>query len=184
MTSRQGALVCLTASMLMLSPGLMAETAIYKSIGKDGAVTYSSKPPADAVEVQPVEVTPGPAAEDQAQALERTAEQKKLADELAEARKQREAERAEARQAQQAPAEVQLGDPSEKKAEPDYRPYGYGWPYYVPYPIHRPDRPGYGPIRPRPEHYPAHSPLPSPPPMPSPPPLPSGLEWPGGRGIR
>lgn len=184
MNPLQAVSICLVAVLAALSPGAGAETPIYKSIGKDGAVTYSSKPPADAVEVQPLALPPPPAEQSQAEALERTAEQKKLADELAEARKQREAERAEARKAQQPPLEVSPNEPKAREEERDYYPYRYGWPWYGPGMPPRPIHPGYRPDGPRPDHRPRPSPLPSPPPMPSPPPLPSGLEWPEGRGVR
>lgn len=53
-----GALLLLGLASAMAQP-------VYKSIGPDGQVTYSSRPPASAVAVETVEIPPGPTAAEQ-----------------------------------------------------------------------------------------------------------------------
>jgi len=62
----------LTSALLVASPGAGAEE-IYKSIGPDGEVTYSARPPQDAEQVETVDIAPGPTEADSALARQRAA---------------------------------------------------------------------------------------------------------------
>lgn len=78
---------CLLA--LALLAGAVSAEQIYRSIDADGNVTFSSQPPADAVDVDEVSVPPGPSAEAQAAARKRVQAQEATASELGEARASR-----------------------------------------------------------------------------------------------
>ena len=80
-----------TFCMLLLA--LLAVTAaaeqIYKSVDAEGNVTFSSEPPADAVNVDEVKVQPGPSDAARQAARERVQVQESTASELGEARASR-----------------------------------------------------------------------------------------------
>lgn len=60
--------------------GLLAADTLYRSVDEHGNVTYSQRPPAEAEEVEPIQVQPGPdrerrqEAKSRAQALQRAAQ--------------------------------------------------------------------------------------------------------------
>ena len=62
-------LVC--ATLLLLTNGAATADQVYKSIDESGHVSYSSSPPANAVESKPVDISPGPSAEQQREAEQR-----------------------------------------------------------------------------------------------------------------
>lgn len=68
--------------VLSMATETVAQT-IYRSVDKDGNVTYSSTPPSDAQISQPVELAPGPTQAQQAQARERQREMESTADDMA-----------------------------------------------------------------------------------------------------
>jgi len=74
---------------LALLAGTASAEQIYRSIDADGNVTFSSQPPADAVDVDEVSLPPGPSAEEQAAARKRVQAQEATASEIGEARASR-----------------------------------------------------------------------------------------------
>jgi hypothetical protein len=80
-------------TVCIIVPALLAGTAaaeqIYRSVDAEGNVTFSSEPPAGAVEVDEVKVQPGPTAAEQEAARERVQAQEATASELGEARASR-----------------------------------------------------------------------------------------------
>jgi len=142
--------------LALLGSALPASAAtVYKTVGENGVVTYSDKPPAAEVEVETLVIdvqTPelSEPAQQQLEALRETTD-RMVAD-----RQQREKHRAEMRK---------LQVESEPRTQViDYAaPFGYGGIYggYYPYPVYRPGsghRPGGG-YRPRPENPIARPPL-------------------------
>ena len=81
----------LAGCMLMLAvpTGTVAAEQIYRSVDAEGNVTFSSQPPADAVDVDEVSLPPGPSAEEQAAARKRVQAQEATASEIGEARASR-----------------------------------------------------------------------------------------------
>lgn len=63
---------CLIISLLLV--GADASAQVYRSVDEQGNVTYSNEPPADAREVEPVEIKPGPSKAQQREAERRTRE--------------------------------------------------------------------------------------------------------------
>ena len=73
------------ASVVVLAWNVYAQT-YYRSVDAEGNVTYSTTPPADAEQVAPVEVQPGPSAQEVERALER---QRRFEAQLGEAEEKR-----------------------------------------------------------------------------------------------
>jgi hypothetical protein len=123
--------------LFLLAGNAVAEP-IYRSVDADGNVTFSSEPPADAVNVDEVKVQPGPSAAAQQAARERMQAQEATASELGEARASRVPQRPEP-----GPREPAVVEP----VEPVNQYYGY--PYRKPRPgYQRPERPVQLPERP------------------------------------
>jgi len=132
----------LAGCMLALLAGTAAAEQIYKSVDADGNVTFSSQPPADALDVDEVKVQPGPSAAEQQAARERVQAQEATASELGEARASRVQQQPAA--SPDAPAVVEPVDPVNQY---------YGYPYENPprrdnLPGRLPDRPVNLPARP------------------------------------
>ena len=129
-------------TVCMLLPAALAGAAaaeqIYRSVDADGNVTFSSEPPADAVDVDEVKVQPGPSAAEQQAARERVQAQEATASELGEARASRAPQRPEP--APETPAVVEPVEPVNQY---------YGYPNRKP-PLRDqlPDRPVQLPVRP------------------------------------
>ena len=113
--------VC-SIGVLALLAGAVAAESIYRSVDADGNVTFSSTPPANAVDVDEVSVQPGPSAAAQREALQRTRRQAAAARDMGRAR----ADRAQQPARQGAPA---VDDDAMNEA-PDY--YYNGYPYRAP----------------------------------------------------
>jgi len=165
------ALLCLTF------PG-MAETPVYKSVDEAGNVTYSDRPPSDAVHTETLAVEKAQDTGNTADAKTRQERMKRQADELAKSRKAREAER-EKRAREKSPPPAPVSPKDERTVEHHdfywpgypYRPPGYRPPHQRP-PI-KPRPPGQRPpVRPRPpgQRPPAQRPPAQRPPAPRPPP--------------
>jgi hypothetical protein len=107
-----------TRGMLVLAllSGTAAADQIYRSVDAEGNVTFSNKPPADAVSVDKVTVQPGPSEAAQREAQERTQRQGETARTLEEARASRSKQREQA-----APPAPETVEP----AEPLNQDYGY-----------------------------------------------------------
>jgi hypothetical protein len=107
-----------TACVLMLSmlAGTATADTIYRSVDADGNVTFSNKPPVNAVTVDEVSVQPGPSDAAQREAQERLQRQETTANGLSEARQRR-------LQQQQA-ASPTAQEPVERE-EPINQYYGY-----------------------------------------------------------
>jgi hypothetical protein len=58
----------------LLVSSALASAQVYRSVDEQGNVTYSAEPPADAREVEPVEIQPGPSEAQQREAERRTRE--------------------------------------------------------------------------------------------------------------
>lgn len=118
------------------STELMAEP-VYRSVDAAGEVSFSSKPPASAVEVEEVVFEPGPTEEEISAARERMQEQIDNAERLSESRR-----------ADQAARQEQLDQrryenppyPQQQADDPDYYGYPYRYGYRPGYP-HRPVKP-------------------------------------------
>jgi len=134
--------------------GAAGADTLYKSIDETGQVTYSSQPPKDAVEVEALQVVPGPSADEVENAAERAQRVERAVDDryqaLMERREQeeqlrKEAEEAEesARIARETAERLQRIEESQSLepgvALPYYPGYPYnGWRPYPPYPPYRP----------------------------------------------
>jgi hypothetical protein len=133
----------------MLLPAVLAGAAaaeqIYRSVDADGNVTFSSEPPADAVDVDEVKVQPGPSAAEQQAARERVQAQEATASELGEARASRAPQ-----QPVTSPATPAVVEP----VEPVNQYYGYPYRKSPPgnqrpeRPVQLPERPVRPPARP------------------------------------
>lgn len=75
--------------MLAMQAGTAAAEQIYRSVDAEGNVTFSSEPPAGAVDVNEVSLQPGPSAAEQQAAQERMRAQEATANEMSEARASR-----------------------------------------------------------------------------------------------
>jgi len=137
---------------------------VYKSVDKDGNVTYSTNPMEDAVSVESVDIEDPAATGDKGpgDAEDRIQQMHDIAEELQENRKQRELERQQA--AEQARKEQEAAEQQRLREEllqqnqdryPYYYPYPYP-PYHPPHPPQKP-RPPMRPIEPPPTR-----PLPTP----------------------
>ncbi len=118
------------SATLTLSFALLAATAVaqgvYRSVDKDGKVTYSDKPPASAVSVEEVDVQPASSDEEHREAKERAQRDKQQANQLREERLQQQAAQP------AAPARPEEANPDERdggvRAAPDPNPlFPYGW---------------------------------------------------------
>ena len=102
-----------TACVVMLA--VLAVTAtgesIYRSVDKDGNVTYSNKPPASGVTVKEISVRPGPSDAEQREAQERLQRDQAAANEMREARERRLEQEKAAMPAPPKPVEVKSEDP-------------------------------------------------------------------------
>ncbi len=142
-------------------PG-MAETPVYKSVDEAGNVTYSDRPPSDAVQTETMTIEKPQDTGNIPDAKTRQEQMKKQADELANSRRAREAER-EKRAREKSPPPTPASPQDERAVEHD----GFYWPGY-PYrppayrPPHRPpgQRP---PVKPRPPAQRPPTPRPPPP---------------------
>lgn len=154
-----------TCSVWFLSAALLAPVAvfgadaIYKSVDESGRITYSSKPPQDAVEIEGVSVPRGPSAQDATAAQDRVKDLEQKTDAqiqtLREGRQQAARARKEAQEAAErqqlareaADRQRRIDNSLDRLAnERDYfRPYPHDW------------RWPYRPLRPL---YPAHPPRP------------------------
>ncbi len=134
---------------------------VYRSVDEAGNVTFSDAPPADAVEVTPVEIEPGPSAE----ALQAAQERAEVARQQLEL--QREARAAEEKRAHEARMRrleeealraslKPLPLPPSEPARPTWNFYGFGYPGYPAYPAY----PWHG------SGFPVYPPPPDPPPPP------------------
>jgi Domain of unknown function (DUF4124) len=94
-----------TLALVMLA-GTAVGDQIYRSVDAEGNVTFSSQPPAGAVNVDEVNVQPGPSAAAQRAARERMQAQEATANEMSEARANRAQQEPEA-----APAEPYVEEP-------------------------------------------------------------------------
>ena len=153
----------LAITLLLLPTVLHAQ--VYRSVDEAGNVTFSDNPPEGAVEVAPVEIPPGPPADQVREAQERAEANRLQLDQL---RSEREAEEAKRREERLRRLEEQAlrnaarpqSPPASADGDPDARAW---WRYYgqpvVPSPRPPIDRP-----RPRPPggDHPAYRPRPMP----------------------
>lgn len=144
-------LPALLALLCLAIPG-MAETPVYKSVDEAGNVTYSDRPPSDAVQSESMTIEKTQGAGNTPDAKTRQEQMKKQADELAKSRQAREAERKkQARETSPPPPPAPASPQDERAVGHD----GYYWPGY-PYrpPAYRPPHqrpPGQRPpVKPRP----------------------------------
>ena len=77
---------------LVLTPA--AAYQVYKTVDAAGHVTYSTRPPADAVNMEIVKIRPGPSVEEQAEAAQRESAVKQAVGEVQQQREALKAERA------------------------------------------------------------------------------------------
>jgi hypothetical protein len=129
--------------------GAAGADTLYKSIDETGQVTYSSQPPKDAVEVEALQVAPGPSEEEIEKAAERAQRVGQAVDDryqaLMERREQEEQLRKEAEEAEEsariARETAERLQRIEESLEPEVTwPYYPGYPYngWRPYPPYRP----------------------------------------------
>jgi len=146
---------------------------VYRSVDEAGRITYSDTPPKDSVAVEPVEIAPGPTADEVRESQARVEADREQLDSM---RAAREAEQEKAREArikrleEEALRAAANPPPLQQPVEPmrrrwGYYGYGYGVPGYPRFP-RNPGYPGY-PVRPHPKP-PIHLPIPhkAPPPRP------------------
>ena len=113
--------VC-SIGVLALLAGAVAAESIYRTVDADGNVTFSSTPPANAVDIDEANVQPGPSAAAQREARQRARRQEAAARDMGKAR----ADRAQ----QPAPQGAPAADDDAMKEAPDY--YNNGYPYRAP----------------------------------------------------
>ncbi len=139
----------------LLSPAMAQQ--VYKSVDDRGKVTYSSTPPADAVQVETVPLAPSPSAAEMEAAGESAKKAGRLADELQRERQARQAEADRREQSQATPSAVPGGDQRLESGGYDNGPAVY--PRYVDPRLRRairerlqqrPSRPSIQPLPPRP----------------------------------
>lgn len=127
---------------------------VYRSVDPAGNVIYSDDPPADAAQIQTVDLPPGPTEEQVKQAQDLTNEIKDSADKMASARMEREKIAAEKRRQQEereraAEQDARIARLEAMQRNRDYWDYGVYTPYHRPYPpiIEHPiDRPHIQPL--------------------------------------
>jgi hypothetical protein len=132
----------------LLPGGAFGSDTLYKSIDEAGRVTYSSQPPPAAVEIEEVQVAPGPSAEVTEKAAARVKETAKKVDahyrELMERREQEAAERERiARETAERQKRIEESLDQPAMAVPYYWPYPLRW--WGPRPPYRPMTPPYAP---------------------------------------
>ena len=112
---------------ILISPPLFADQ-IYKSVDKEGNVTYSMTPLQDAAQVQPVDLPPGPSEQQVQEAKERADQTQQSVEEMSEQRRQRDQEVRDRREQ----ARQEAKEETARTEEPDDRYYGYrrGYPIY------------------------------------------------------
>jgi hypothetical protein len=131
-------------SLILLSGALLLTqhadaTGIYKSVDADGKVTYSARPPSDAVTIEKITITPDYSITPSADTMANIDAIKQTADQLEKERKQREQERKDKLKQTEEAAKKQTTSPveSEIRYYPVYPFYFYpGRP-----PLWRPHRP-------------------------------------------
>jgi len=141
----------------LLSSGAFGSDTLYKSIDDAGRVTYSSQPPPTAVEIEEVQVAPGPTAEATENAAARVKETEQKVDahyrELRERREQEAAERERiARETAERQKRIEESLDQPAMAVPYYWPYPLRW--WGPRPPYRPMNPPYAPRPMPPTHRP------------------------------
>jgi uncharacterized protein with WD repeat len=148
------------AALTSLALAAGAGETLYKSVDAAGNVTYSDEPPADAVQVQDVQVEPGPTPEAEQEAAVRSKQMTREADAAYDALMEQRRQQAEAREKarQEAEAARQRELERQRAAEDDTDDDAtviYTWP---PWPPHHHPRP----------HPPRPPVPPTPPPEPEP----------------
>jgi hypothetical protein len=152
----------LSAALLLATIAAGAES-IYKSVDREGRVTYSSQPPSKAARIEAVKVPPTPSAEATDEAIKRIKETKKETDarfkELMESRQQRAEERKEARERKRLETEAaerqqRYDEALEQLRRPAlyYPLYPRYWPYPPQPPVHPLHPPGPAPVPNKPYH--------------------------------
>jgi len=146
---------------LLMAHGTGNAQKVYRSVDPQGNVIYSDDPPANAAQVQTVDLPPGPTEEQVKQAQELTREIKASADKLAGERMEREKIAAEKRRLEQereraAEQDARIARLESMQRNRDYWDYGVYSPYYRPHrpiiehpierPIQRPDGPSIQPF--------------------------------------
>ena len=139
--------------LFMLSTVQMTAAAqqVYRSVDPQGNIIYSDNPPADAAQIQNVELPPGPTEEQVEQAQQRGRAIQESADKMASEREAREKIAAEKRREEQqrqlaAEQEARIARLEAMQRNQDYWDYGVYYPRYprppiIEHPIERPDRP-------------------------------------------
>ena len=170
-------LPALLALLCLAIPG-MAETPVYKSVDEAGNVTYSDRPPSDAVQTETMTIEKPQDTGNTPDAKTRQERMKKQADELARSRKEREAEREKRAREKTPPSPPAPANPQDERTVEHDGFYWPGYPYRPPAyrPPHRPPHqrpPGQRPpVKPRPpgQRPPAQRPPVQRPPVQRPPP--------------
>jgi hypothetical protein len=159
---------CLGLLVLQLAAPTLAAT-VYKTVGANGVVTYSDTPPAEAVEVETLEID-ARAPELSDSAHEQLEAMRETTDRMVADRQQREKHRAEMRK-------LQIESESRSQVIDYSAPAGNNGIYsgYYPYPVYRPRGGGY---RPRPGHPSVRPPLRPGPPVPELRPISPGYDYP------
>lgn len=103
--------ILLAGALLLTQPA--HATGIYKSVDADGHVTYSSRPPSEAIHVEKITITPDYAVTPGADTQANLDAIKQTADQLEQERKQREQERKAAQQQAEEEASQQTEAPPE-----------------------------------------------------------------------
>ena len=109
--------------MLVVVAGTATAENIYRSVDANGNVTYSNKPPANAVNVNKVSIQPGPSDAEQREAQERLQRQETTPNAMSEERERRLQEQKAATPA--APAPVEPEEPVNQYYGDPTRYYGY-----------------------------------------------------------
>ena len=160
----------LLAVALVLAP-LPGVAQVYRSVDESGRVTFSDKPPENAVEVEPVEIAPGPSEEQVRESQARAEANLEMLDTLRTTRQEASDREHEARmqRLQEEALRASIKPPPQQPAEPTRRRWGY-------YGYGLPVRPGYPtyPVLPHPKP-PIHHPVPL---KPAPPRRPKTLDTP------
>ena len=118
---------CSIAFSLMVTSGVAQP--LYKSVNEQGEVTFSDRPPTNAVEVQEVQVQPGPSEAQQLESIERAKRIESQASDLGAAN----AERAQQRKDAQLQSQQQQAKETEVRPVTDYND-GYRYPNRPLYP--------------------------------------------------
>ena len=128
------------AVVLVLMP-MSGVAQVYRSVDESGRVTFSDTPPENAVEVEPVEIAPGPSDEQVRESQARAEANQEMLDSLRttrqEARDRAHEERMQRLQEEALRASIK--PPPQQPAEPNRRRwgyYGYGLPTYPGYPTY------------------------------------------------